>query len=154
EKLRGARRRVHLDELDLAEIDVVDARERADHVAERLTHRDREPLALDVLWALQRRVGESNDSHRRAGLIERDDLDRQALAPPPRGGARRPIAEVFVAGRDRLEHVLRAVAFGQLHVETFGIVIALLQSDIERRILALELPSETNGQFFRALPAG
>src|SRR5262249_57560505 len=92
--------------------------------------------------------------HGGGGWVGGGDLDGQAVAHRPGGGDRRPIAEVFVAGRDRLEHVLRAVAFGQLHVETFGIVIALLQSDIERRILALELPSETNGQFFRALPAG
>src|SRR5207237_8144062 len=71
-----------------------------------------------------------------------------------RGGNRRAIAKLFVAVRQRLEHVLRAVALGQLHVEAFGSVIALLQSNVERRILALELPSEANRQPFRSLPAG
>ena len=99
----------------------------------------------------ERRIGERDHAHRRAGLVEGDDLDRQALAHRLRGGDRGPIAELLVAARQQLEHVLRAVAFGELHVEAFGLVVALLQGDVERRILALELPGEPHRQLFRRL---
>ena len=142
---------VHLDLLDLADVHVVDPGERTQHVAEGLAHRYRQPLAFQILRTLERDIGEGNHPHRRLGLVERDHLDRQALADRLRGGDRGSVAEFLVAAGQQLQHGLRTRAFGEIHVEPFGLVVALVQGDEERRILALELPGEAHRDFFRSL---
>jgi hypothetical protein len=96
-------------------------------------------------------IGEGDHSHRRLGLVERHDLDRQPLARRLRGRDRGPITEFLVPAGQKLEHGLGAGPFGEIDVEPFGFVIALVQGDEEWRVLALELPGEAHRQFFGCL---
>ncbi len=99
--------------------------------------RDRELLALELLRALDRRVGAHEHPVGRPPVPERDGLHRHVGVGAGRDEGRDVRdADLALAGRDALDRVARALAAEDLHVESLVPVEALLERGVVRRVLA------------------
>ena len=104
-------------------------------------------LALQVLRRAHRIFRVRDEGHRRARVIEGDDLDVEALGDGLQAEDGGRIGGGLLALLDGGQRALRSGPRAERHVEALGREVTLVEGHVERRVLALELPTEADRDF-------
>ncbi len=149
---RGVLRcRVRTDDVHLLDIDAGRSHESGQQRGRRVAVGDDQRLAFNVL-GLRDAALEVVDNADRIALIETHDrFDRQALCYQLHHGAAVDGGELAVPVADRLRHIGRTIAGLDGDVEPFSLVVAVLDADEVRRMVAADDPVQAQGDLLRIL---
>ena len=151
---RLAHREADILDRDLGRIDVVGLGEDLPLRIGAVRGRRAELLAFEILRIHGTAALAADNRKRRLVVDHEDGLDRHVRIGVAELDQRIDVAEADVvgAGRDAVQRLERAAGGVDRDVETFGLVIALVGGDQERRRRALEFPVER--EFHRRLRSG